>query len=260
MGAGLIIGFLAVAPLLAGLAIDYECVVDGRTVTRTMSTDGWFADAAEHPWQVALFQGASFACGGVLLSAEWVLTQGQCVADVDPFDLHVGYGEGDLLNIGWAERYGVWDVFVHPEYDPAATAMNDVALLRLADPGVRDRYSHVAVYHVDAVDDVTQYQFTGCVERISENFPLPALERLLAPFPSAVQGFHAHNPSECVDYLGAALLEKPRVAEFTKSRPRPSNDNALAESKNGSVIRKRSVVGRSLGRTPRAWAASTARS
>jgi hypothetical protein len=33
------------------------------------------------------------------------------------------------------------------------------------------------------------------------------------------------------------LLEKLRV-EFTKSRPRQTNDNALVESKNGAVIRK----------------------
>jgi hypothetical protein len=33
------------------------------------------------------------------------------------------------------------------------------------------------------------------------------------------------------------MLEKLRV-EFTKSRPRHSNDNALAESKNAAVVRK----------------------
>ena len=93
------------------------------------------------------------------------------------------------------------------------------------------------VYHINAVDEVTQYQFTGCVERISENFPLPVLERLLESFPFAVQGFHSDNGSEYVNYQVAALLEKLRVTEFTKSRPRRSNDNGLAESKNGSMLR-----------------------
>ena len=135
MGQGLIIGFVAVAPLLAGILFPYECVVDGRTVTRYMSsTTGFAAHAADYPWQVALFKGESFACGGVLLRAEWVLTQGQCVADVHPSDLKVGYGVGDHLNIGSPEWYAARDVFVHPEYDPAATAKNDIALLRLADP------------------------------------------------------------------------------------------------------------------------------
>ena len=94
------------------------------------------------------------------------------------------------------------------------------------------------VYHINAVDEVTQYQFTGCVERISERYLLPVLERLLASFPFAVHGFHSDNGSEYINYQVAELLEKLRVEEFTKSRPRRSNDNALAESKNGSVIRK----------------------
>ena len=43
--------------------------------------------------------------------------------------------------------------------------------------------------------------------------------------------------SEYVNHRVAALLEKLR-AEFTRSRPRRSNDNALVESKNGSVVRR----------------------
>ena len=103
---------------------------------------------------------------------------------------------------------------------------------------LRTAHKVKGVYHINAVDEVTQYQFTGCVERISENFLLPVLERLLESFPFAVQGFHSDNGSEYVNYQVAALLEKLRVTEFTKSRPRRSNDNGLAESKNGSVVRK----------------------
>ena len=104
------------------------------------------------------------------------------------------------------------------------------------------------VYHVNAVDEVTQYQFTGCVERISERYLIPVLERLLASFPFTVQAFHSDNGSEYINYQVAALLEKLRVEEFTKSRPRRSNDNALAESKNGSVIRKQFGYGHIPGR------------
>ena len=39
------------------------------------------------------------------------------------------------------------------------------------------------VYHVNAVDQVLQYQFTGCVKYITEHYLLPVLERLLVPFP-----------------------------------------------------------------------------
>ncbi|HYN78103.1 MAG TPA: hypothetical protein VES73_09965, partial [Lamprocystis sp. (in: g-proteobacteria)] len=56
-------------------------------------------------------------------------------------------------------------------------------------------------------------------------------------FRSAATGFHSDNGSEYINARVAALLAKLH-AEFTKSRSRRTNDNALAESKNGSVIRK----------------------
>jgi transposase InsO family protein len=45
------------------------------------------------------------------------------------------------------------------------------------------------------------------------------------------------NGSEYVNHAVARLLEKLRI-EFTRSRPRRSNDNGLAETKNGAVVRK----------------------
>lgn len=93
------------------------------------------------------------------------------------------------------------------------------------------------VYHINAVDEVTQFQCVFSVERISERFLLPVLEAILATFPFVIQGFHADNGSEYINHRVAALLNKLAI-EFTKSRPRHSNDNALAESKNASVIRK----------------------
>ena len=60
---------------------------------------------------------------------------------------------------------------------------------------------------------------------------------LLAAFPFTLLGFHADNGSEYINHQVARLLEKLRV-EFTKSRPRHSNDNGLAETKNGAVVRK----------------------
>jgi hypothetical protein len=93
------------------------------------------------------------------------------------------------------------------------------------------------VYYVNAVDCVTQWQVVACCERIGEAYLLPVLEQLLAQFPFAILGFHAGNGSEYINGRVAALLDKLH-AEFTKSRPRRSNDNALAETKNGAVIRK----------------------
>jgi len=93
------------------------------------------------------------------------------------------------------------------------------------------------LYFINAVDEVTQYQFVAAVARLGERDLLPALQGLLDAFPFKVLGFHADNGSEYVNHKVAGLLNKLLVA-FTKSRPRRSNDNALVESKNGSVVRK----------------------
>ena len=94
------------------------------------------------------------------------------------------------------------------------------------------------LYHLNLVDEVTQFQFVGSVERISERFLLPVLEALLAAFPFVLHGFHADNGSEYINHRVAELLAKLHIGEFTKSRARRTNDNALTESKNGSVVRK----------------------
>jgi transposase InsO family protein len=93
------------------------------------------------------------------------------------------------------------------------------------------------LYVINLVDEVTQYQLLAAVPRLNEGNLVPRLERLLERFPFTILGFHADNGSEYINHRVAGLLEKLRV-ELTKSRPRRSNDNALVESKNGSVVRK----------------------
>ncbi len=94
------------------------------------------------------------------------------------------------------------------------------------------------LYHLNLVDEVTQFQFVGSLERIETPCLAPVLEALLQAFPFNVRGFHADNGSEFINRKVAALLQGLHIDEFTKSRPRRSNDNALVETKNGSVIRK----------------------
>ncbi len=93
------------------------------------------------------------------------------------------------------------------------------------------------LYHINAVDCVTQFEIVATCERLSEAYLLPVIESLLTSFPFQILGFHADNGSEYINHTVAALLEKLRV-EFTKSRPRHSNDNGLAETKNGAIVRK----------------------
>ena len=93
------------------------------------------------------------------------------------------------------------------------------------------------VYHITCVDAVSQWQVEACVEGISEAFLLPVLQSIIDQFPFVIAGFHSDNGSEYINGRVAKLLEKLRI-EQTKSRSRHSNDNALAESKNASVVRK----------------------
>ncbi len=93
------------------------------------------------------------------------------------------------------------------------------------------------VYHINAVDEVTQWQVAGSTPRISEAYLEPVLEAMLRQFPFRIQGFHTDNGSEFINKTVAELLAKLLI-EQTKSRPRQSGDNGLVETKNGAVIRK----------------------
>jgi transposase InsO family protein len=92
-------------------------------------------------------------------------------------------------------------------------------------------------YHINIVDEVTQWEVIATVEAISEYFLTPVIEELLRRFPFVIHEFHADNGSEYINHVVAELLAKLYI-RLTKSRARYSNDNALVESKNGSIIRK----------------------
>ena len=93
------------------------------------------------------------------------------------------------------------------------------------------------VYHVNAVDEVTQFEIVCSVEKISERYLIPVLEDLLEQFPFIILAFHADNGSEYINKYVVKLLNKLLI-ELTKSRARHCNDNALVECKNGAIVRK----------------------
>ena len=91
---------------------------------------------------------------------------------------------------------------------------------------------------------VTQFEHVGAVPGIAESFLVP-LQEILAALPFVVFGFHADNAShrdapgsEYANHTVAAMLNKMHVPNFTRSRARHPNDNALVEGKNASVVRK----------------------
>lgn len=100
-----------------------------------------------------------------------------------------------------------------------------------------DLNSKKGVYHINIVDEVTQFEMVATVEKISEKYLTPVIEELLGLFPFKIYEFHADNGSEFINHVVAKLLTKLYI-RLTKSRARCSNDNALVESKNGSIIRK----------------------
>jgi len=75
------------------------------------------------------------------------------------------------------------------------------------------------------------------VPNISEYALAPVVETLIILYTFVINEFHSDNGSEFVNHAVADLIAK-LYARFTKSRARHTNDNALVESKNGSIIRK----------------------
>ncbi len=59
------------------------------------------------------------------------------------------------------------------------------------------------MYHINVVDEVTQWQVVGAVERISEAWLEPLLQRLLEQFPFRILGFHSDNGSEFINHTVA---------------------------------------------------------
>jgi transposase InsO family protein len=96
------------------------------------------------------------------------------------------------------------------------------------------------LYHIKAVDCVTQWAVVASLQTIGEAYLLPVIEQMLEQFPFEILGFHADNGSEYVNHRVAKMLDKLRV-EFTRSRPRHSNDNGLAETKNGALRARRAM-------------------
>lgn len=137
----------------------------------------------------------------------------------------------------------------HATYQPTRPTQVSIGERRRPDPQGRPGFLRIdtvhqgdldsakGLYHINAVDEVTQWQVVGATPYISEAWLIPVLSAMLEQLPFRIRGFHSDNGSEFINHTVSALLNKLLI-EQTKSRPRHSNDNGLAESKNGWVIRK----------------------
>ncbi|MFT7549388.1 MAG: hypothetical protein ACI9VI_003247 [Candidatus Azotimanducaceae bacterium] len=85
---------------------------------------------------------------------------------------------------------------------------NQPGYIRIDSVHQGDQDKRKRIYHVNAVDEVTQFQVIFTLERISEEFMLPALIEMLAAFPFKIRGFHSDNGSEYINYTVTELLAK----------------------------------------------------
>lgn len=93
------------------------------------------------------------------------------------------------------------------------------------------------VYHINAVDEITQWEIVIGVPQITRKYLKEALRLLLDQYPFEIFNFHSDRGVEFINETVASILNELLINQ-TKSRSRHTNDNALVESKNGSVIRK----------------------
>lgn len=100
-----------------------------------------------------------------------------------------------------------------------------------------DSVSQKDVYHINSVDEITQWEIVFCVPQLSESCMLPALKEIFSQYPFHIFNFHSDRGKETINYLVSELLQRLLIKQ-TKNRSYHSGDNALVETKNGSVIRK----------------------
>ena len=98
--------------------------------------------------------------------------------------------------------------------------------LRLDTVHQGDQPEAKGVFHINAVDEVLQWQIVGATPRISEAYLKPVLEAMLRQFPFRLQGFHTDNGSEFINRTVAELLNKLLI-EQTKAAPGRAATTAL---------------------------------
>ena len=93
------------------------------------------------------------------------------------------------------------------------------------------------IYHLNSVDEITQWEILVCVPQICEACMEPALEDMINQYPFIIFNFHSDRGGETINYKVSHLLHRLLIKQ-TKTRARHPNDNALVETKNGSIVRK----------------------
>jgi hypothetical protein len=150
---------------------------------------------------------------------------------------------GHLYNLRQSPRYGLRH---YQKTRPTAVQIGErrkpepnqqPGFLRIDTVHQGDSPEGKGIYHINAVDEVTQWEVVLATPRISEAWLMPLLKSILEQFPFVILNFHSDNGSEFINKTVAQLLEKLLI-EQTKSRPRKSGDNGMVETQNAAIVRK----------------------
>jgi hypothetical protein len=108
----------------------------------------------------------------------------------------------------------------HTAYQPTRPTQVAIGERRAPRPEGRPGYLRVdtvhqgdwdgvkGVYHINAVDEVTQWEVVGATAQISEAWLMPVLEAMLAQFPFRLRGFHSDNGSEFINHTSGRAFEQ----------------------------------------------------
>jgi len=143
----LLVGFASAFPFPTKCGINYiepsniEGTRQGSNQTRNGITGGYVAVPGSWPWQAYLVFRGEFACGGTIISDQWIQTAGHCVyeglntdgalVDPNPNDWKVVLGEfDDSKDDGWEQTFDVEFAFLNPSYEDIETDW-DTGLLKV---------------------------------------------------------------------------------------------------------------------------------
>ncbi|XP_041779186.1 brachyurin-like [Anopheles merus] len=125
-----IVVVLACLAAVQAREISYQSIVPFREATRSSRiVNGFPASLGQFPYQVFLVGDGRLACGGSLISAEWVLTAAHCQVGISQFTVRAGSIQN---NSGGTVRTSNL-IIIHPNYNPS-NLNNDIGLIRLNEP------------------------------------------------------------------------------------------------------------------------------